>query len=58
MFRFYAAETSQTEFFRVTPKSVFLYLGGCLLGIYIYARLAFTPTVDFLLSKKKFLFFL
>ncbi|MFH4983854.1 hypothetical protein AB6A40_010563 [Gnathostoma spinigerum] len=42
MFRWYAADMTQVEYFRFTPRSVFLYVGGVLLGFYLYTRLVFT----------------
>lgn len=42
MFRWYSADMTQAEFFRYTPRSVFLYIGGTLLVFYLYTRLMFT----------------
>lgn len=46
MFRWYAADMTQAEFFRVTPRSVFLYVGTVLLIFYLYTRLVFIPIVS------------
>ncbi|EYC33204.1 hypothetical protein Y032_0002g665 [Ancylostoma ceylanicum] len=43
MFRWYSADMTQAEFFRVTPRSVFLYVGTVLLIFYLYTRLVFIP---------------
>lgn len=45
LFRWYAADMTQAEFFRVTPRTVFLYIGGLILGIYLVFRAAITPAV-------------
>uniref|UniRef100_A0A1I7ZB00 NADH dehydrogenase [ubiquinone] 1 beta subcomplex subunit 4 n=1 Tax=Steinernema glaseri TaxID=37863 RepID=A0A1I7ZB00_9BILA len=39
MFRWYSADMTQAEYFRFTPRSVFLYVGSVLLGFYVYTRL-------------------
>jgi len=44
MFRWYSSEMTNVEFFRATPRSVCLYLGGLLFGFYLSLRLALTPT--------------
>ncbi|KHJ91882.1 NADH-ubiquinone oxidoreductase B15 subunit [Oesophagostomum dentatum] len=43
MFRWYSADMTQAEFFRVTPRSIFLYVGTVLLIFYLYTRLVFIP---------------
>ncbi|VDM55042.1 unnamed protein product [Angiostrongylus costaricensis] len=43
MFRWYSADMTQAEFFRLTPRSVFLYMGSVFLFFYIYTRLVFIP---------------
>uniref|UniRef100_A0AC34QMW7 NADH dehydrogenase [ubiquinone] 1 beta subcomplex subunit 4 n=1 Tax=Panagrolaimus sp. JU765 TaxID=591449 RepID=A0AC34QMW7_9BILA len=42
MFRWYSADMTQSEFFRYTPRSMFLYVGSLLLVFYLYLRVAFT----------------
>ncbi|TKR95162.1 hypothetical protein L596_009365 [Steinernema carpocapsae] len=44
MFRWYSADMTQAEHFRMTPRSVFLYVGGLLLGFYVYTRLIMTSS--------------
>ncbi|CAD5206199.1 unnamed protein product [Bursaphelenchus okinawaensis] len=39
MFRWYSADMTQAEYFRLTPKSVLLYGGGVLLAFYLFFRL-------------------
>ncbi|XGW19660.1 hypothetical protein V3C99_003474 [Haemonchus contortus] len=43
MFRWYSADMTQAEFFRITPRSMFLYTGVVLLIFYLYVRIAFIP---------------
>ncbi|VDO65174.1 unnamed protein product [Heligmosomoides polygyrus] len=43
MFRWYSADMTQAEFFRITPRSVFLYVGSVLLLFYIYTRIVYIP---------------
>ncbi|CAB3407767.1 unnamed protein product [Caenorhabditis bovis] len=43
MFRWYSADMTQAEFFRFTPRSVFLYVGVVFAMFYIYTRLMFIP---------------
>lgn len=38
MFRWYSADMNQVEFFRLTPRSVFLYVGSTCLAFYLYTR--------------------
>lgn len=47
MFRWYSADMTQAEFFRFTPRSVFLYCGTVFLAFYIYARLMFIAPVSY-----------
>uniref|UniRef100_A0A915B165 NADH dehydrogenase [ubiquinone] 1 beta subcomplex subunit 4 n=1 Tax=Parascaris univalens TaxID=6257 RepID=A0A915B165_PARUN len=42
MFRWYAADMTQAEFFRFTPRSVFLYCGSLFLFFYLYCRLMYS----------------
>ncbi|KAI6203540.1 Complex I-B15 [Aphelenchoides besseyi] len=42
MFRWYAADMTQAEYFRYTPKSVLLYVGGTILAFYVYTRIFVT----------------
>uniref|UniRef100_A0A914CRL7 NADH dehydrogenase [ubiquinone] 1 beta subcomplex subunit 4 n=1 Tax=Acrobeloides nanus TaxID=290746 RepID=A0A914CRL7_9BILA len=42
VFRWYAADMTHGEYFRVTPRSFFLYVGGILLSIYMCFRLVVT----------------
>uniref|UniRef100_A0A0N4Z5K9 NADH dehydrogenase [ubiquinone] 1 beta subcomplex subunit 4 n=1 Tax=Parastrongyloides trichosuri TaxID=131310 RepID=A0A0N4Z5K9_PARTI len=44
MFRWYSADMNQAEYFRATPRTVFLYVGGTLLGFYLYTRLILTSS--------------
>uniref|UniRef100_A0A1I7WNH7 NADH dehydrogenase [ubiquinone] 1 beta subcomplex subunit 4 n=1 Tax=Heterorhabditis bacteriophora TaxID=37862 RepID=A0A1I7WNH7_HETBA len=46
MFRWYSADMTQAEFFRFTPRSVFLYVGSVLVAFYIYTRLMFVSMVS------------
>ncbi|CAD5208932.1 unnamed protein product [Bursaphelenchus xylophilus] len=39
MFRWYSADMTQAEFFHNSPKSVLLYVGGFLLGFYLFFRM-------------------
>uniref|UniRef100_A0AC35TN39 NADH dehydrogenase [ubiquinone] 1 beta subcomplex subunit 4 n=1 Tax=Rhabditophanes sp. KR3021 TaxID=114890 RepID=A0AC35TN39_9BILA len=39
MFRWYSADMNQAEFMRVTPRTVFLYVGSVFIGFYLYTRL-------------------
>ncbi|KJH51089.1 NADH-ubiquinone oxidoreductase B15 subunit [Dictyocaulus viviparus] len=41
MFRWYSANMTQAEFFRMTPRSVFLYSGAVILAFYLYTRLVY-----------------
>lgn len=50
MFRWYAADMMQYEYFRYTPRSVFLYAGSFLFLFYLAARLMFQYEVCSLLS--------
>ncbi|KAK6029338.1 tetratricopeptide repeat protein, partial [Ostertagia ostertagi] len=43
MFRWYSADMTQAEFFRFTPRSVFLYVGSVILIFYLYTRLVYVP---------------
>uniref|UniRef100_A0A7E4V7E5 NADH dehydrogenase [ubiquinone] 1 beta subcomplex subunit 4 n=1 Tax=Panagrellus redivivus TaxID=6233 RepID=A0A7E4V7E5_PANRE len=42
MFRWYSADMTQAEFFRYTPRSVFLYCGSVILAFYLFTRIMFT----------------
>ncbi|KAI6182280.1 Complex I-B15 [Aphelenchoides bicaudatus] len=44
VFRWYSADMNQVEFFRYTPRSIFLYVGSCLLIFYAYTRILVTLT--------------
>ncbi|VDN07713.1 unnamed protein product [Thelazia callipaeda] len=41
VFRWYSANAMQYEFFRYTPRSVFLYAGGFIFVFYVLARIMF-----------------
>ncbi|CAJ0944095.1 unnamed protein product, partial [Mesorhabditis belari] len=41
MFRWYSADMTQAEFFRATPRSIFLYMGGIFLAFYLYSRILY-----------------
>ncbi|KAE9556311.1 hypothetical protein FO519_000494 [Halicephalobus sp. NKZ332] len=41
MFRWYSADMTQAEFFRYTPRSVFLYVGAVMVLFYLYVRVSF-----------------
>jgi len=42
LFRWYSADMTQVEFFRYTPRTLFLYVGGVLLIFYVYTRMITT----------------
>uniref|UniRef100_A0A0K0DVQ3 NADH dehydrogenase [ubiquinone] 1 beta subcomplex subunit 4 n=1 Tax=Strongyloides stercoralis TaxID=6248 RepID=A0A0K0DVQ3_STRER len=42
MFRWYSADMNQVEHFRLTPRSVFLYVGSVFFGLYLYTRFVLT----------------
>uniref|UniRef100_A0A914YXF4 NADH dehydrogenase [ubiquinone] 1 beta subcomplex subunit 4 n=1 Tax=Panagrolaimus superbus TaxID=310955 RepID=A0A914YXF4_9BILA len=44
MFRWYSADMTQSEHFRITPRSVFLYVGFIFAAFWLYVRLVFTST--------------
>ncbi|KAH7728695.1 Protein NUO-6 [Aphelenchoides avenae] len=42
LFRWYAANMTQAEYFRYTPRTIFLYFGGIMLFMYLYTRICLT----------------
>lgn len=49
IFRWYSADMTQSEYFRYTPKSVFLYFAGFLVGFYLFFRLCYEQQVRILI---------
>ena len=47
LFRWYAASMTQPEYFRFTPRTVFLYFGGIMLVMYMYTRICLTGNVSY-----------
>uniref|UniRef100_A0A915EMH0 NADH dehydrogenase [ubiquinone] 1 beta subcomplex subunit 4 n=1 Tax=Ditylenchus dipsaci TaxID=166011 RepID=A0A915EMH0_9BILA len=43
MFRWYAADMTQAEYFRYTPRTVFLWFAAIVVGVYLYLRIGKTP---------------